>query len=71
MFVDIDPQTYNIDPDCIEAAITPRTKAIMPVHQIGLAADMDRINAIAQSAWIKPSLKMPLPRWALSTKANE
>src|SRR6266571_1819518 len=48
VFVDIDPQTYNIDPDCIEAAITPRTKAIMPVHQIGLAADMDRINTIAQ-----------------------
>jgi dTDP-4-amino-4,6-dideoxygalactose transaminase len=48
IFVDIDPHTYNIDPACIEAAITPRTKAIMPVHQIGLAADMDRINAIAQ-----------------------
>jgi dTDP-4-amino-4,6-dideoxygalactose transaminase len=48
VFVDIDPQTYNIDPDCLEAAITPRTKAIMPVHQIGLAADMDRINPIAQ-----------------------
>jgi perosamine synthetase len=48
VFVDIDPRTYNIDPDCLEAAITPRTKAIMPVHQIGLAADMDRINAIAR-----------------------
>ena len=47
VFVDIDPHTYNIDPDRLEAAITPRTKAIMPVHQIGLAADMDRINAIA------------------------
>lgn len=49
VFVDIDPQTYNLDPERIEAAITPRTKAIMAVHQIGLAADMDRINAIAQS----------------------
>jgi dTDP-4-amino-4,6-dideoxygalactose transaminase len=48
IFTDIDPQTYNISPDCIEAAITPRTKAIMPVHQIGLAADMDRINGIAR-----------------------
>jgi dTDP-4-amino-4,6-dideoxygalactose transaminase len=48
VFTDIDPQTYNISPDCIEAAITPRTKAIMPVHQIGLAADMDRINAVAR-----------------------
>jgi perosamine synthetase len=48
VFVDIDPQTYNLDPDGVEAAITSRTKAIMPVHQIGLAADMDRLNAIAQ-----------------------
>lgn len=48
VFVDIDPYTYNIDPERIEAAISPRTKAIMPVHQIGLAADMDRINVIAQ-----------------------
>jgi dTDP-4-amino-4,6-dideoxygalactose transaminase len=48
IFVDIDPHTYNIDPAGIEVAITPHTKAIMPVHQIGLAADMDRINAIAQ-----------------------
>jgi perosamine synthetase len=48
VFVDIDPQTYNLDPDSVEAAITSRTKAIMPVHQIGLAADMDRLNAVAQ-----------------------
>ena len=48
IFVDIDPRTYNIDPDAIEAAITPRTKAIMPVHQIGLAAEMERINALAR-----------------------
>jgi perosamine synthetase len=47
VFVDIDPQTYNLDPDQIEAAITQRTRAIMPVHQIGLAADMDRINTVA------------------------
>jgi dTDP-4-amino-4,6-dideoxygalactose transaminase len=47
VFVDIDPQTYNLDPNRLETAVTPRTKAIMPVHQIGLAADMDRLNAIA------------------------
>ena len=45
VFVDIDPRTYNIDVDLIEAAITERTTAIMPVSQIGLAADLDRVNA--------------------------
>ncbi len=48
VFVDIDPETYNIDPEKIEAAITPKTKAIIPVHLYGQAADMDRINAIAK-----------------------
>jgi len=47
VFVDIDPRTYNIDVDLVEAAITERTTAIMPVSQIGLAADLDRINEIA------------------------
>ena len=47
VFADIDPHTYNISPECIEAAITSQTRAIMPVHQIGLAADMDHINDIA------------------------
>jgi perosamine synthetase len=47
VFVDIDARTYNMDPDLIEAKITPRTRAIMPVHQIGLAADIDTIQAIA------------------------
>jgi perosamine synthetase len=42
VFADIDPQTYNLDPAAAESAITPRTKAIMPVHQVGLPADMDR-----------------------------
>ena len=45
--VDIDPATLNIDPALIEAAITPATRAIMPVHYAGLAADMDAIHAIA------------------------
>jgi perosamine synthetase len=48
VFADIDPRTYNLDPDAVNAAITPRTKAIMPVHQIGLAADVDRLRAIAR-----------------------
>ena len=47
VFVDIDPLTFNIDPELIEAAITPKTKAIMPIHLFGLCADMDRIMAIA------------------------
>ncbi len=47
VFVDIDPRTYNIDPAKIEAAITPKTKAIMPVSLYGQCADFDAINAVA------------------------
>lgn len=47
VFVDCDPETYAIAYDQIEAAITPRTKAIMPVHLYGIPSDMDRITAIA------------------------
>ena len=47
VFVDIDEKTYNIDPNLIQAAITPKTKAIMPVSLFGQIADMKRINQIA------------------------
>ena len=48
VFVDVDPETCTIDPNKIEAAITPRTKAIMPVHLYGACADMDPIIDIAR-----------------------
>lgn len=48
VFVDTDPETFQIDPGKIEAKITPRTKAIMPVHILGLPADMIKIMAIAK-----------------------
>ncbi len=48
VFVDIDPDTYTIDPNLIDAAITPHTKAIIPVHLYGQPADMDAINEIAK-----------------------
>ena len=48
VFVDVDPRTYNIDPNLIEAKITSRTRAIIPVHLLGLPADMGRIMVIAR-----------------------
>ncbi len=48
IFVDIDPETYDIDSDAVAAAVTPRTKAICPVHLFGLPADMDVITEIAE-----------------------
>ena len=53
IFVDIDPATFAIDPDRLEAAITDRTKAIIPVHLFGHPASMDRIMAIARDHDLK------------------
>lgn len=48
IFVDIDPKTYNLDPEKVEAAITDKTKAILPVHYGGMSADLDRLKEIAE-----------------------
>ena len=53
VLVDIDPATLCIDPACVEAAITPRTKAIVPVHYAGLAADMRALLGLAQRHGLK------------------
>jgi dTDP-4-amino-4,6-dideoxygalactose transaminase len=53
VFVDIDPRTYNIDVSKIEAAITPRTRAIMPVSQVGLGADLEAVMRIARKHNLK------------------
>lgn len=53
VFADTDPETFQIDPDKIEQRITENTRAIMPVHILGIPADMDRINAIARKHNLK------------------
>jgi dTDP-4-amino-4,6-dideoxygalactose transaminase/predicted O-linked N-acetylglucosamine transferase (SPINDLY family) len=53
VFADIDPRTFNLDPDRIEAAITPATRAIMPVHCYGTPCDVERIEAIARKHDLK------------------
>jgi dTDP-4-amino-4,6-dideoxygalactose transaminase len=50
--VDIDPATYNLSPDGVRAALSPRTKAVIPVHLYGLCADMDPVLAIAREAGV-------------------
>jgi dTDP-4-amino-4,6-dideoxygalactose transaminase len=52
VFVDIDPHTFNISPHAIKTAITPKTKAIMPVHLFGLSADMNEIRELAAAQGI-------------------
>ncbi|MFN3298275.1 DegT/DnrJ/EryC1/StrS family aminotransferase [Caldimonas sp.] len=53
VLVDIDPATLNLDPAAVQAAITPRTKALLPVHYAGLAADMPALTAIARRHGLK------------------
>jgi dTDP-4-amino-4,6-dideoxygalactose transaminase len=53
VFVDIDPETYNLDPALIEAKITPRTRAIIPVHLFGEAVDLDPILALGHQHHLK------------------
>jgi dTDP-4-amino-4,6-dideoxygalactose transaminase len=48
VFVDVDPRTYNMDPALVEAAVTPRTRAILPVHQMGLPCDIAAILEVAR-----------------------
>ncbi len=50
VFVDIDPRTMNIDTSCVRAAITPRTKAIVPVHYAGVGCDMDALMDLARES---------------------
>src|SRR5205823_13489230 len=52
VLVDIDPETFNIDPDQVANAITPRTRAIVPVHLFGQAADLDRLLETAHRAGV-------------------
>lgn len=53
VFVDICPDTMNLDPVCVRAAITPHTRAIVPVHYAGICCDMDALSAIAKEHGLK------------------
>jgi len=53
VFVDIEPETFNIDPGAVEKAISPRTKVIMPIHLFGQCADMDPLMALAHKHGLK------------------
>jgi dTDP-4-amino-4,6-dideoxygalactose transaminase len=48
VFAEVDPRTYNLDPDAAEAAVTPRTKAVLVVHQVGMPADIDRFQDLGR-----------------------
>ena len=70
MFVDIRADTLNIDESLIEAAITPRTRAIVPVHYAGVACEMDAIVDIARAAWPAASSRTRRRRSARRTRAG-
>jgi len=53
VFVDIEEDSFNLDPDLLEAAVTPRTKAIIPVHLFGRPCDLDRIQSVADRYGLK------------------
>ena len=53
IFVDIDPKTYNINPDLLEEAVRPNTRAILAVHQVGFPANLERILAFAEKKGLK------------------
>jgi len=53
VFVDIDPHTFNIDPMCAERAVTPATRALLPVHLFGMPADMERLMTVCEPRGIK------------------
>ncbi|MEE9250334.1 MAG: DegT/DnrJ/EryC1/StrS family aminotransferase [Alphaproteobacteria bacterium] len=66
VFVDVDPRTFCIDPAAAEAAVTPRTKAIMPVHLLGNVCDMEALQAIAARHGLKiieDTAQAPGARW--------
>ena len=63
VFVDIEPDTFNIDASCLSAAITPKTKAIIPVHLFGQSADLDAVMSVANQASNRSS-RMPPRRLA-------
>ena len=66
VFVDVDPNTWCMDPDCLDAAITRRTRGIIPVHLLGHPADMDRINQIADvhGLWVvEDAAEAPFARY--------
>src|SRR5690606_9910105 len=48
VYADVDPHTFDIDPASLAAALTPRTKAVLPVHLYGVPADMDRVRDLAR-----------------------